>query len=309
LQESDLTKKERDRRAILAMTGSYRVSFQFTETVGFTEGYEPPKPYFSWATEHVRVIESSEDLIRLQHIIVMYYKDDDGEVKGPKVMKHWRQDWRYEDRERFAYEGDRTWTRKELSPQKVEGAWTQSVYQVDDGLRYEAMGRWTHGNGFSTWESSTFRRPLPRREYTVRDDYDLLRGTNRITITRRGWVHQQDNAKVKSTNSGDSAERQIAHEIGINRYERITKPELQKPASEYWNSTGEFWSIVRDEWSAVLNAKQSFRLQEQVDGQKLHRHLFGRAHKLRGEQNLDPDEARSYVRDLLQKYVVDAESK
>ncbi|MDB4320062.1 hypothetical protein N9981_01715, partial [bacterium] len=49
-------KPEQDRRAILAMAGDYRVSFDFMETLGFSEDYQPPAPYFSWGTEHVEVI-------------------------------------------------------------------------------------------------------------------------------------------------------------------------------------------------------------------------------------------------------------
>ncbi|QIB66267.1 hypothetical protein [Kineobactrum salinum] len=44
LQEDGLSAKERDRRAILAMTGPYRTSFDFIETIGFTPSYEPPPP-------------------------------------------------------------------------------------------------------------------------------------------------------------------------------------------------------------------------------------------------------------------------
>ena len=47
LREPGLAKKERDRRAILAMAGPYRTSFDFIETVGFTEGYSPDVPYQS----------------------------------------------------------------------------------------------------------------------------------------------------------------------------------------------------------------------------------------------------------------------
>ncbi|MEN1729566.1 MAG: DUF6607 family protein, partial [Pseudomonadota bacterium] len=55
LQEPGLTAQERDRRAILAMAGEYRVSFDFLETVGFEPGFEPAKPYRSWGTEFVEV--------------------------------------------------------------------------------------------------------------------------------------------------------------------------------------------------------------------------------------------------------------
>ena len=46
-----------------------------------------------------------------------------------------------------------------------------------------AFGRWEHFGNVSTWLSSTTWRPLPRREFSVRKDYDVLVGTNRHTIT------------------------------------------------------------------------------------------------------------------------------
>ena len=47
LQAPNLDVKDRDRRAILAMAGDYRTSFDFIETVGFTAGYQPRAPYQS----------------------------------------------------------------------------------------------------------------------------------------------------------------------------------------------------------------------------------------------------------------------
>jgi len=72
------------------MAGNFRTSFQFTETAGFTDAYTPPRPYFSWGTEQVAVIEDTEEFISLQHTLVMYFQDESGEVTGPLVMKHWR---------------------------------------------------------------------------------------------------------------------------------------------------------------------------------------------------------------------------
>jgi hypothetical protein len=43
VQEPGLTKFERDRRAIPAMAGGYRTSFDFLETVGFTPGFTPSR--------------------------------------------------------------------------------------------------------------------------------------------------------------------------------------------------------------------------------------------------------------------------
>ena len=82
LQEDGLSALERDRRAILAMAGDYRVSFQFTETGGFVDGYSPSKPYFSWGTEQVQVLESSERFISLQHTLVMWFFCSKKKMRG-----------------------------------------------------------------------------------------------------------------------------------------------------------------------------------------------------------------------------------
>ena len=74
LQEKGISKFEKDRRAILAMLGEYRVYFDFMETMGFTEGYSPSRPYQSWATEFVTLVEDKRDFISLQHILVILFK-------------------------------------------------------------------------------------------------------------------------------------------------------------------------------------------------------------------------------------------
>lgn len=48
IQEKSLSNFEKDRRAILAMAGPYRVSFDFLEIVGYTPEHKPTKPYQSW---------------------------------------------------------------------------------------------------------------------------------------------------------------------------------------------------------------------------------------------------------------------
>ena len=158
LQRPGLSKQERDRLAILAMAGSYRVSFQFIESMGFTENYTPSRPYFSWATEHVRVLADTPTFVSLQHTLVMYFADE--EMGGPMVTKHWRQDWTYEDRDLHVYRGNSIWERSTLTPAEAAGGWSQAVFQVDDSPRYEAFGRWEHTNGFSRWTSNDAWRPL-----------------------------------------------------------------------------------------------------------------------------------------------------
>jgi hypothetical protein len=83
---------------------------------------------------------------------------------------------------------------------KKTGSWSQSVYQVDDTPRYQGYGNWIHLPNFSSWEGNETWRPLPRREYSTRSDYDVMIGTNIQTITPTGWVHEQNNKKVITAN-------------------------------------------------------------------------------------------------------------
>ena len=57
------------------------------------------------------------------------------------------------------------------------------------------MGEWDHFKSHSEWNSHHGYRPLPRRERSVRSDYNVLDGKNRITVMSNGWVHEQDNLK------------------------------------------------------------------------------------------------------------------
>jgi len=176
------------------MTGSYRVSFDFFESLGFVADYKPPRPYFSWGTEMVIVLEDKPEFISLQHLLVMYFKDGKGEETGPHIIKHWRQDWTYEDSELYQFVGNNTWQKAKYDNPK--GKWSQAVFQVDDSPRYEVVGSWDHTGGTSSWSSESCWRPLPRREFSVRKDYNVIGGKHEITITPNGWVHTQNNKKL-----------------------------------------------------------------------------------------------------------------
>ena len=117
----------RDRAAILALAGDYKVSFHFMESLGLTPDYQPARPYHSWATEHVRVIEDTGRFISLQHTLVMVFKNPDGTESEPMVMKHWRQDWTYEDTDLHTFRGNDTWARRRPNAAEVAKAWSQAV--------------------------------------------------------------------------------------------------------------------------------------------------------------------------------------
>ena len=140
LQKPYQSKFEKDRAAILAMAGEYRASFDFIETLGFYEDHKPTRPYQSWGTEYIFVVEDRSDFISLQHVLVMMMKTPEGGVTEPYVVKHWRQDWTYEDSSINRYVGNRTWRSEEVPKKQRQGNWSQAVFQVDDSPRYESMG-------------------------------------------------------------------------------------------------------------------------------------------------------------------------
>ena len=300
LQAPNLDVKERDRRAILAMAGDYRTSFDFIETVGFIEGYRPRAPYQSWGTERVYVVANEPEFVSLQHIIVMHFLDADGFESDAMVVKHWRQDWQYEDTEVHAFQGRGAFLRRALDQASREGRWTQTVYQVDDSPRYEAIGRWIHAPGVSYWKSDDRRRPLPRREFSVRDDYQALYGSHRITITPAGWTQEEDALKLvlDEDNRPSSSQPYLAREAGLSRYDRVLDYDFSA-GDDYWQDTGAFWSRVRHYWDAVYKAESEFRFVKSVEGMPMFMALFGMAGE-EFESEADVDQA---IAELLASYV------
>ena len=304
LQEPGLGAPERDRRAILAMAGTFRTSFDFLEVVGFRGGFVPDRPYQSWGTEYVYVIRNEPRLVSLQHVLVMFLQGSDGKVEGPFVTKHWRQEWRYEDPELLTYRGHETWAKERIPRDAVRGTWTQAVSQVDDSPRYEAYGRWQHFGNVSTWESSPTWRPLPRREFSVRKDYDVLIGTNRHTITPTGWVQEEDNLKVVLDDRGRpaAAEPVLAKEIGLNRYERLTDFD-DSAGRRYQERTEPFWNEVRAAWDDVAARHDAFTLRAAPDRGQLFVPLFEYAEKLYEGAPYEPDAARAFARETVRGYL------
>ena len=270
-------KKEKDRFAILAMSGDHKANFEFTEIFGSNPNYELDNPYKSWGTETIVVIQNSENFISLQHILVMFMKDDDGNTKGPYVQKHWRQDWSYEDRNILEFQGKNEWAVKKQK--NIKKSWSQAVYQVDDSPRYESYGKWVHEKGVSRWVSQSTNRPLPRREHSVRNDYDLMKGVNKISILPWGWVMEENNDKIKTPI------KYVGTEYGLARYQRVKDYDFSA-AFEYWNSTKEYWNIVRDKWDRTLSSNNKFCLKKLHENNPLFIFHFSQAEEFKKDKDI-----------------------
>ena len=260
------TKKDKDLVSIKAMCGCFEVSFNFAETFSYSKDstYQASKNKYDKALEWVQLVDSNEDFVSMQHLLIV------GDVLNPYVIKHWRQDWMYENTDSFPYAIDNTWPYKSNDASEVTGQWTQRVFQVDDSPRYEGSATWVHVDGRSFW-SSTADAPLPRREITKRQDYNVTLRRNHHEILDWGWSHDQDNDKlIRKVNKKDIV---LAQEKGYNTYKKVEN-ERCIAAQVFWKDNKEMWALVRKEWNTIFSMRQNIQLKNKVEGKRLYQYLF-----------------------------------
>lgn len=253
-------KLEQDRQAIKALAGFYKVNFNYAEVTAPDTAYKFSKPYKSHANEWAEIIVDEPKRIVIQHMLA---------IDDSTVIKHWRQDWTYEDTDLMLYTQDNAWKKAKVSPADVKGKWTQKVYQVDDSPRYQGYGTWSHVGGRDAWQSET-DSPLPRRESTTRNDYNVLNRGSRINITKEGWMFEQDNKKVIRTANGDKL---LAVEKGYEEFSKIA-PEKFAFAQKWWASQEKYWADVRAVWADILANNSNLKVQTKTNGKLLYEVLF-----------------------------------
>lgn len=260
------SKRTKDRNAIKKMCGCFEVTFNFAETFNNSKDslYKASKTKKDKALEWAQLVEDDKNKISIQHLLQV------GNPKKPYIIKHWRQDWLYQNRDFYMFNGDNNWLYENKPKSAVKKQWTQKVFQVDDSPRYEGSGTWVHVDGKSYWESTT-DAPLPRREYTKRSDYNVTQRGNRHEITNYGWVHDQDNQKV-IRKSGEK-DIVLAYEKGYNTYKRVPDARCQG-AIDWWKKHENKWQTVRNKWDEVFNRNKNLSLHNKVDNKVLYKYLF-----------------------------------
>jgi hypothetical protein len=280
------TKQQQDREAIKSMCGCFEVEFHYTETFSPDTAYHFQEDHHTLApAEWAFVVEETADKIVIQHLLV---------IGDSMIIKHWRQDWLYENTDFYFYEKDQTWNYVKKDKAEVEGQWTQKVYQVDDSPRYQGSATWVHYDGKKYWENTT-DAPLPRREFSVRSDYNVLQRTNRHELTNYGWLHQQDNKKVQRDENGD---RILTEERGYNTYTRIDESKCQA-AKAWWEKQNAYWAIVRGEWEQIFAQHQTLHIKTKLDDKLLFSELFDLGDQAAGKK---PDAIRAEVFGVIQRY-------
>ena len=249
---TSMSKHDQDRQAIRSMHGCYDITFSFAETFNYSDDslYTPSEVKQIGALEWVELLEESPDKISMQHLLI---------VNGQQIIKHWRQDWLYQNTDAYHFDHDQQWTYVSLQPESVTGQWTQRVTEVDDSPRYEGSATWVHVDGRSSWENTT-DAPLPRREYTVRDDYNVTVRTNHIIATPDYWIHDQDNDKI--IRERGAADVLLAQEKGRNVYTKVDDQKCQA-AQDWWAQNHQQWDVIRSEWNNKLALNENLDLREE----------------------------------------------
>ena len=249
-----------DKESIKKMAGCYEVKFQFAETFPRTKGYKIKEPYFSGALEWVEVDVDENDRVELQHLLIV----------GPgQVIKHWRQEWTYEPVERFAFKGDKVWSKENYPDKLIPDHWEQNVTQVDDSPRYECSAKWVHSSNGSYWECASWN-PLPRREFSKRKDYNVLNRRNRHIVASNQWLHEQDNEKVIANNGVLSSI--LTEEKGKNVYRKIDDKKCEA-AIVWWGRYKGVWSAIREAWDEIHASYQELHFKKLA--QPLWQELWG----------------------------------
>lgn len=286
------TKFEQDRKAILALGGFYKVTFDYAETFSPDTAYKNHQQYHAYGYEWAAVEQESLKKIVIQHILV---------TGDTSVIKHWREDWVYEEPGLLRFDKSSAWNKIKLSPAETKGRWVQKVFQVDDSPRYESIGTWVHVDGRHEWHSEC-DSPLPRREFTKRSDYNVLHRGNCIYLTDNGWMFEQDNQKIIRGADGDKL---LVREKG---YEEFTKADEAKFAfaQKWWKTQQPYWTAVRTVWDEVYAGPGALKLKGKVDGKMLFERLFelaAQSAKEKWDTGKNKAEARKIIADYVEKSV------
>ena len=278
-------KKQEDINAIKSMCGCYEVKFNFAETFSYSKDslYKKSPTKHDTALEWVELLEDQSNKISLQHLLIVGKNEND-------IVKHWRQDWLFENTNFYNFNKETTWNFNQLKPKEVKGQWTQKVYQVDDSPRYEGTATWIHADGRHYWENTT-DAPLPRREHTIRNDYNVLRRTNVHEPIATGWIHDQDNSKIIRKNHEKDV--LLAQEKGHDVYTKVEDSKCIL-AQNYWRKNNSLWKKIRDNWELVFSKDKDLSLEKMVDNKPLYIKLF----------ELKPDASREEINKIIDSYII-----
>lgn len=112
---------QQDIKSIQSLCGCYEVEFRYKETFSPDAGYKLKDQYVAKGLEWGGLVESADKKIIIQRILV---------IDDSMVVKHWREDWTYQNTDLLQYSHDDVWKKAHLPADNIKGQWSQSVWEV-----------------------------------------------------------------------------------------------------------------------------------------------------------------------------------
>lgn len=288
------TQAQNGKEIIDNICGCFQVEFRYAETFSHQSGYKfQDREFIDGGVELSLPIEVSDNKIVIQHLLV---------INDTVIIKHWREEWVYESPELWVYKGDRLWVKEKVAPADAKGKWTQTVWEVSDEPRYQGYSQFVNLDNKIIWQSTT-DAPLPRREYTNREDYNVLKRTNRLVIGKDGYVHEQDNYKIQRTAGVDKI---LVEERGLNTYKRLPEADCSS-ALNYWNNNKPYWDVVRKVWKSYLENNNTIQLKFKVEEKLLHDYLYKLSYVF-AKKKMSTEEVEGMIKDEINKFIIPAKN-
>jgi len=284
---------EKDKETIKSLCGCFDVDFKYKETFSASKNYKPKDVYETGALEWVSYEPQPDGSVRMQHILI---------IDSSMIIKHWREDWSFENPNIYTYDKNYRWTKTKVDAAKVKGTWTQKVFEVDDRPQYDGVATFSYFDDKTLWQS-TVDAPLPRREYSKRTDYNVLNRGNRLYISPTGYLHEQDNKKIKRT-TGEK-DTLIVDEKGVNIYKKIEESKCQA-GIDWWQKNKVYWNDVRTVWTDLLPTLPELAIQFTVEDKKLYERLFKLNEDLIAEKKYDSKKAKEEILKAIKLHLITA---
>jgi hypothetical protein len=247
------------------LAGCFIVDYSYSENEVVDPTYKlDPRVYdvggFT-VKELVRVVDQDSANVRLQR----FMQADDFAGNTTFMMRHHAEIWRDTPSYRYEYTGrygsnDR-WEVESLDPN--EGNWVREIVNLDDGLRYQCLGKWSQGHSFPRFECESFA-PIPGRETRDmgRKDYNTMNRKQSVVIYGDSWLERQNNTKIQFSASGKNP---LVHEVGKIWSVRIPDEECSN-VGIWADERQAFWDVLADVWGQTLDGSRAFHEIKLVNG-------------------------------------------
>lgn len=247
------------------LAGCFLVDYSYSETESLDPEYVLDSRVYDvkkyTVKELIRIVKRDETHVRLQHF--MQAEDFSGNTLF--MMRHHGEIWRKNPAYTYRYlgplEGQSRWEIEDLD--RSENIWMREITNLDDGPRYQCLGKWSKHHTYPEFKCSAFA-PIPGRE--IRDmgryDYNTMERQSSIQIYGNSWLERQDNIKVKFS---QSETQPLAKEVGKIWSVRLPDEECTDVRS--WSDERQaFWDILAEVWQEIYLEKQDFYEKKFIDG-------------------------------------------